>query len=484
MKYFLLKQWVTENRKQNLIVEKIYLSTQSLEICFKNRSSLIFLYKGSNPLLYFSDKINKPSDKHSAIWANLNNADLYDIDIADADRILTFSLNIKDIYQMIQEYRLIFECMPPQGNLILCRPENNKLIIIDAINKYTYADNPQRQVLPGLPYESPRTNFNPQLEKVDFPITLIPAISNEPVLCTNVNEYFLKYCLLVIEQKEQAQQKQKLLAHWQKELTKTEKKLHQQQAELKDAEKEKTWLIYSEAIKTNLGKIKKGDEKLETINYYDPEMQSISIPLKTDKNPQENLKFYLRKYQKAKQGKAKILVQLEKTLSETDKIKTILSYFESDKWILLDLDVKKPADALGKIKQTENLFRLPVNDDWEIIIGRKAKENDLISTQIGKPNDWWFHTRIYHGSHILLRNYHKKEPPHILIELCCSLAAGFSKAKSSENVPVDYTQLRFVRKPRKSAPGFVTYSNQKTVFVNPIDVSAAKEIISNYVKPD
>lgn len=484
MKYFMLRQWVTENRKQNLIVEKVQLSSQSMEIYFRNNSSLVFLYKGSSPLLYFSISPSIASDNSPVIWSQLSNAELYHISIADADRILIFNFKIKDIYQKILEYSLIFECMPPQGNLILCKPDNDKLIIIDALNKYTYADNPQRQILSGLPYDSPHTDFKPQAEQVAFPISFKPALGEELVLCNNVNEYFNKYRLLVIEQKEQTQQKQRLLSHWKKELNKAEKKLHQQQAELKDAEKEKTWLIYSEVIKTNLHNIKKGNKSLDAINYYDPEMQQISIPLQTDKSPQENLKFYLKKYRKAKQGKAKIMLQLEKTGSDIDKINSILSYFDTDKWKMLDIDVKKPADVLGKVKQTENLLRLAINGDWEIIIGRKAKENDLISTQIGKPNDWWFHTRIYRGSHILLRNYHKKEPSHTLIELCCGLAAWFSKAKSSENVPVDYTQIRFVRKPRKSAPGLVTYSYQKTVFVNPVDIQAAKEIIANYVKPD
>ncbi|MBM4400082.1 MAG: DUF814 domain-containing protein, partial [Candidatus Cloacimonetes bacterium] len=213
-------------------------------------------------------------------------------------------------------------------------------------------------------------------------------------------------------------------------------------------------------------------------------LTSISIPLFKEKSPQENLNFYLKKYRKAKQGKEKLASQIKQTYEEISQIKSILVMFESNIWqdlITQDADVFQTTSHL---KKADNLFRLPVNKDWEIVIGRKATENDFISTQLGKPNDWWFHTRIYRGSHILLRNYHKLELPPPLCELCCRLAAWFSKARNSSNVPVDYTQIRFVRKPRKSAPGYVTYSSHKTIFAEPLEPAAAKEVIRQYVEQD
>jgi predicted ribosome quality control (RQC) complex YloA/Tae2 family protein len=478
MKYFLLAEWVKENSNTDLIINKVLITPGTLLISFNNNQNLIFHYKTSAPMLYFEKNEKSKVVSLPQIWSNLNNANLYGVEIADADRIVTFKIKLKDIYQKTLEYRLIFECMPPQSNLILCLLDNGKPIIQDALLKFTYADNPQRQILPALPYESPRTSFKPEVDTENYPIVIKPADGSADVLCHNMNEYFYNYYTLVIEQKEALQRKQRLFTKWSKELKKAEKKLALQQAESEEAELEKTWLTYCEMLKTNLGLIKKGDAGFETINYYDPEMQLIQIPLKTDKSPQDNLKYYLKKYHKAKQGKEKILEQMAKTRKDIEQLKNVLLLFESDQWTRLDIDTGKTGDALVKLKQTDNLFRLPVDEHWEIIIGRKAKENDLITTQIGKPMDWWFHTRIYHGSHILLRNFHKKEPPNNLIELCCGLAAWFSKARNSENVPVDYTQIRFVRKPRKSAPGFVTYTNHKTVFVDPIDVNVAKKILA------
>jgi len=480
MKYFMLSQWVKENGRQNLQIEKIHLSDGSLIISFKTRTYLVFHYKTSSPVLYFCTKLNEHQKSGPEIWSNLNNAELYAVEIADKDRIVTFRIKLKDIYQKQTEYRLVFECMPPQANLILCINEDDNLIVKDAVNKYTYADNPQRQILSGLVYEPPRTNFNPQTDEISYPLAVKPVMDGEEVLCNSMNEYFYHYYNLILAQKALQQKKQALQSRWHRELAKAEKKLNQQQLELLEADLQQTWLTYSEIIKVNLQKMKKGDSSLEAINYYDPELKPILVPLKPEKNPRENLSFYVKKYRKAKIGKEKIQQQIDKTRSDIKQIEEILSYFDTDKWKDLETGSALPKDAIKKIKQSENLLKLAINDDWEILIGRKAKENDLISTQLGKPVDWWFHTRIYHGSHVLLRNFHKKEPPHELIELCCSLAAWFSKARHSENVPVDYTQIRYVRKPRKSAPGFVTYSNQKTVFANPIDITDARDFVDNY----
>lgn len=480
MKYFLLAQWVKENAAQSLQIERVLQSSAELVIAFKAKKYLVFHYKTSSPILYFADEKIRPLQNGQTIWANLNQAELYAAEIEAQDRIITFKIRHQDIYQTRMEYRLIFECMPPKANLILCTQENGRLLIKDALLKYTYADNPQRQILKGLEYESPQTDFTPQREEVAYPLAVKPALQGEAVQCFSMNDYFYYYLKLVLEQKELLQKKQALQAKWQRELVRAEKKLAKQQAELKEADQLQTWLSYSEAIKVSLQKMKKGDAILEAVNYYDPELKTISIPLLTDKSPQENLKFYVKKYRKARQGKEKIQKQIEKTESDITHIKEVLSSFETERWRDLDNKTARPHEAAGQLRQSENVLKLAVNEDWEILIGRKAKENDLISTQIGKSADWWFHTRIYRGSHILLRNFHKKEPPPELVELCCSLAAWFSKARHSENVPVDYTQIRYVRKPRKSAPGYVTYTNQKTVFANPLDVSAVREILNRY----
>ena len=131
-----------------------------------------------------------------------------------------------------------------------------------------------------------------------------------------------------------------------------------------------------------------------------------------------------------------------------------------------------------KFKAQSGYKKLIIDENWKIYIGRTSKENDQLTTRIAKPHDWWFHTRIFRGTHVILRNLNKKELPDNLKHLCCRLAAYYSKAKKSSNVPVDYTQIRYVRKPHGSAVGYVTYTNQKTLFVDPISMRDAAKVIN------
>lgn len=492
MKYSLLAQWATEQRDYTNVISKLLISPQEAILTFKNEDALVIKYLPADALLYFTG-VTRDYQKSSMaeIWTNLHNAELKGVTMAPRDRIFYFHIWQKDIYQQITQYQLVFECTPPKPNLILCKvtqptgsgeqtQSGERLIISDAIIKYSYADNPKRQVLPSLVYETPSTSFNPVPEETILPLMISPAQDGEPILCNTVNDYFRLYYLHVSKQKLQVVTSQSMTLHWQKELKKVDKKLAAQRAELLDAEKEKTWLTYSELLKINLHNVKKGDTEFVTTDYFTEGMPQITIPLASDKTPKANLQQYFKKYRKAKNGKLIIAQNIAKTATEKDNVLQIIAALQDGSYEHSEVGKTHSHEAIAKLKQADSLFRLPINPSWEIVIGRKAKENDFLSTQLGRPHDWWFHTRIYHGSHILLRNYAKQQPSALLIELCCGLAAWFSKAKNSQNVPVDYTQIRFVRKPRKSAPGYVTYSNHKTVFVDPIDVPAAKEILKRY----
>jgi predicted ribosome quality control (RQC) complex YloA/Tae2 family protein len=129
-------------------------------------------------------------------------------------------------------------------------------------------------------------------------------------------------------------------------------------------------------------------------------------------------------------------------------------------------------------KKKEQFKRLKVNEEWDIFMGRTSRENDLLTCKTAKPTDWWFHSRVFHGTHLVLRNYRKQEPNNELIILCSRIAAYYSKAKNSTNVPVDYTQIRYVTKPHGAASGYVIYKNQKTLFVTPISIRDAANYIN------
>ena len=109
-------------------------------------------------------------------------------------------------------------------------------------------------------------------------------------------------------------------------------------------------------------------------------------------------------------------------------------------------------------------FRGP--HDFEIVVGRNAKDNDAITFQLARSRDVWLHVQGYHGSHVIVRA-ENQEVPFDTILFAAQLAAGHSQAAGSDNVPVDYTQKKNVWKPKGTPPGAVRFTQQKTVYVTP-----------------
>ena len=102
-----------------------------------------------------------------------------------------------------------------------------------------------------------------------------------------------------------------------------------------------------------------------------------------------------------------------------------------------------------------------------MLVGKNNKQNDYLTCRIAKDSDLWFHTKDIHGSHVVLKLGKKKNATDSIIYKCATIAAYYSKAKFSQNVPVDYTYIKYVRKPNGAKPGMVIYTNNKTLYVNP-----------------
>ena len=103
-------------------------------------------------------------------------------------------------------------------------------------------------------------------------------------------------------------------------------------------------------------------------------------------------------------------------------------------------------------------------EDFVVFVGKNNKQNDYLNTKASKKDDVWFHVKDFHGSHVILRT-DNKEPSQETLNKCARLAKEYSKASNSSNVPVDYTYVKYVKKPSSSKPGMVIYTNNKTVNV-------------------
>ncbi|WP_041222022.1 Rqc2 family fibronectin-binding protein [Deinococcus proteolyticus] len=130
-------------------------------------------------------------------------------------------------------------------------------------------------------------------------------------------------------------------------------------------------------------------------------------------------------------------------------------------------------EALAAQLETEKPEKVPYGLRFTLpsgltaLVGRNNKENATLTHRIGRSMDYWFHAQGYAGSHVLVRTGsggRELSPPDILY--AAQLAAAHSKARGSSNVPVDYTRIKHVWRPKGAAAGKVNYTGQKTVFVD------------------
>lgn len=268
-------------------------------------------------------------------------------------------------------------------------------------------------------------------------------------------------------------------------LKKVNQKLVNINKKLKECENMETFKLYGELLTASLYKIPKDNLEIISVeNYYDNN-NLISIPLDKRFSPAENAKIYFKKYHKLKNALEIVSIQKSEANQE-------LNYIES---IVYELDTAKNTDDINEIYNEisesnlfENIkkkskkhisnsvsnkkyekFGTPITlkiDNFEIYVGKNNKQNDYLTTKLARKNDLWFHTKDIHGSHVILK-IEKDFPSMQIIEKCASIAAYYSKGKLSSNVPVDYTFVKYVKKPSGAKPGMVIYTHQKTLFVEP-----------------
>ncbi|MBU8877766.1 NFACT family protein [Bacillus sp. FJAT-29790] len=257
------------------------------------------------------------------------------------------------------------------------------------------------------------------------------------------------------------------------EKEKNEKKIAKLQATLREAENADIHQLNGELITSNIYAIHKGLKEIEVLNYYNGEM--VTIPLDPQKTPSQNAQKYFTKYQKAKNAVEIVKEQIGKAEEELTYFETLLQQVETAS----PKDIEEIREELiegkylkerqkRKNKKSQNvkpiLDRYTASDGTEILVGKNNKQNDYLTNKLAARDEIWLHTKDIPGSHVLIRS---KEPTDKIILEAATLAAYFSKARTSGSVPVDFTQVRHVKKPSGAKPGFVIYDNQQTVYVTP-----------------
>lgn len=251
-----------------------------------------------------------------------------------------------------------------------------------------------------------------------------------------------------------------------------QRKLASQTEELRRTEDRDEVRKTAELVTANIYRIKKGDRTLECVDYYDPECPVIRIALDPLKTPQQNAAALFKEYNKLKAARAHLtglIEEGERQLDYLNSVLELLSLSETEKDIS---DIRRELIATGYLRKQggskadrskgQAPWRFVTDDGFEVLAGRSNVQNDELSTKTGRRTDYWFHTQHLHGSHVILR-CNGLEPTELAIAQAAAIAAYYSQGREGGKVPVDYTMLRFVRKPSGALPGKVIYTDYKTI---------------------
>ncbi len=301
------------------------------------------------------------------------------------------------------------------------------------------------------------------------------GLNSENVAYPSFSALFDDFYAVQEQEARAKQQGQDLIKTVQNARDRLVRKMGLQKQELAEAGKRETLRQLGDIITANLYRLKKGQSSALLEDFYDPEGKTVEVTLSPLLTPQQNAARYYKNYNRAKTAAVMLTEQLEKGEQE-------LSYLES---VLETLHLAEGERDLQEIRQElveAGYLRRPAKaakrnkpmagkplEFWSsaglrILVGKNNSQNDRLTTKMADKRDLWLHTQKIHGSHVILCT-NGETPDAASITEAAQLAAWFSQARGGQKIPVDYTPVRYVKKPAGARPGMVVYTTYETAYV-------------------
>jgi predicted ribosome quality control (RQC) complex YloA/Tae2 family protein len=253
---------------------------------------------------------------------------------------------------------------------------------------------------------------------------------------------------------------------------------------LKQCKDKENYRLFGELLTANIYALKKGMKEIEVDNYYSENYDKVKIYLDENKTPSENIQSYYKKYNKLKKSEESAYEQLKQNDDELEYLQSVLTNIQNvDNYAEIE-EIKKELIETGYIKfkksykSSKTKMSKPMHfvstDGFHIYVGKNNIQNDYLTLKFAHKNDIWLHTKNIPGSHVIIKSV--DTIPENTLKEAANLAAYYSKSQNSSNVPVDYTQVRNVKKPSGAKPGMVIYYTNQTIYVTP-EIPNLKQII-------
>ena len=252
------------------------------------------------------------------------------------------------------------------------------------------------------------------------------------------------------------------------------KKIELQKEELRECADGEKFKLYGDLLTANLYAIKRGEAQARVQNYYSEDCEEITIELDTRLTPAQNAQRYYKKYNKCKNAKMYLTEQIAAAQNELHYLETVSQALDRAETEADLVEIRQELAKSGYASRMHGFkaakpsavkpMEFRTSGGYRIVCGKNNTQNDYITFKLAGKLDLWFHVKGAPGSHVVLI-CNGEEPSEQDYTEAAVLAATYSGAKGSGQIPVDYTRVKNIKKPPAAKPGYVTYSTNYTAYV-------------------
>ncbi len=439
----------------------------AIDLRLHDSSYLFVSIEPGNPRVYLIRRRMRDLERASGnpspftllLKKNLSGAELTAVEQVSDERVLMFALVGSDELGSVARFALVAQLTGVSANLLLL--DSGSRILGSA--RQTIGEGQQ----PGDVYQHPAKRLNtfvePTSEMFESGGEKLSAVLDADDLERSAAKRFNSLV---------GSARGKLAA----EVAKRRKLIQELNGDLTNHGDAERWKRFGDLLLANIGNARRDGGEIRVTDYFDEAAPEIIIAADENDSITEAAEKFFKRYTKARNAAREIDVRLGSIEAELRGLEAKQARLEAaieaedDVAIAGFLGEKKLAVSGSGRKRAEpspGTRAFVSSDGFEILVGKKAKDNDFLTFRIAKSLDTWMHAADYPGSHVVIRNPNRKEVPHATLLEAAQLAAFYSQGKSQPKAAVHYTQKKFVNKPRGAAPGLVSLASFKTILVEP-----------------
>lgn len=421
------------------------------------------IYLISRRLRDLEKATGNPSPFALSLRKRVSGGEITDVRRRPDDRVLVFSITAEDELGVVADYIFVAQLTGRSSNLFLL---NSDFVIADRARDTAGEGQQIGEIYlpPTRADSSPRQDRETPADKA--------ATANRSEPSKALDDFYSEQAT----ERDFTAAASAAIGKVSAEIKKREKLIGRLQNDLSAHGNADEWKHFGDLLLANVSTAQREGNTIIVTDYFDEAAPEIAIEAEENLSISEAAEKYYRRYTKARNAASEIAARIETVSTELKALSATKNDIESaiEERDLATLEAavsgkaKAPTTPNRKTPATNSAARSFVSSDgFEILVGKKAKDNDVLTFKLAKSLDTWMHAADYPGSHVVVRNPNRKEIPQKTLIEAAQLAAFYSQGKTQVKAAVHYTLKKFVNKPKGAAPGLVSLASFKTLLVVP-----------------